>query len=65
MPPSKIKLLAALLDLPIPLSELPLARVDTDKVPPLILVTPVYVFAPVKVRVPEPDLVTALAPEMT
>ena len=35
------------------------------KVPALIVVRPLYVFAAVKVRVPEPDLVTAFAPEMT
>ena len=36
-----------------------------DKIPPEIVVLPEYVFAPDKVNVPEPDLLTAIAPEMT
>ena len=41
------------------------AAAPTIKVPALIVVTPLYVFTAVKVREPEPDLVTAFAPEMT
>ena len=39
--------------------------VATDKIPALTVVPALYVFAPDKVSVPEPDLVTAFAPEMT
>ena len=41
------------------------AAAPTIKVPSLMVVSPLYVFAPDKVSVPEPDLVTAFAPEMT
>ena len=43
------KLAAELVDCPIPLDVPPFARVATDKMPPLIVVAPVYVLVPERV----------------
>ena len=54
MPPSKTRLPATLVDAPILLFDPPLARAETDKVPPESVVTPVYVLLPESVQEPVP-----------
>ena len=57
VPPLITKLEAEFVDLPILLFDPPAANVDTDNVPALIVVTPVYVLVPDRVSVPVPVLV--------
>ena len=65
VPPLSCKLAAAFVDAPIELFAPPFAKVPTVKVPPLMLVAPVYVLAAFpRVRFPLPLLVNPPVPEM-
>ena len=61
VPPFKTKLVAVFDEAPMLLLLPPLARLLTESVPPLIVVAPVYVFAPERTSVPAPALVNPVA----
>jgi hypothetical protein len=64
VPPLNTRFVAAFDDAPIELFEPPLASVADEIPPPLMIVAPVKVLTPERVRIPLPLLSRAPVPEM-
>ena len=64
VPPASTRFAATLVDAPMPLTLPPIASEETLRMPPMIVVMPVYVFAPLSVSVPVPTLERESAPRL-